>query len=266
MSELHIEYKKTNDLIPYANNSRTHDDDQIAQLVSSIREFGFTNPVLLDGSNTILSGHGRVMAAGILGMKTVPTIQLGHLNDTQKAAYVIADNKLALNAKWDKEMLGLELKSLSEAGYDLELIGFNDDELKEFDLSAENDQPNDDNSQYTDKIDSPVYEPSGEKPAVEELFDDTKAMNLIVSIKESKLPENEKQFLMAAAARHIVFNYSKIANFYAHSSQECQELMEESALVIIDFNKAMENGFVKMTNEIVDRFHPSADEETDLDE
>lgn len=266
MTELHIEYKQTSDLTPYARNSRTHDEDQVAQLVASIQEFGFTNPVLLDGSNTILAGHGRIMAAEILGLETVPTIQLSHLNETQKAAYVIADNKLALNAKWDNEMLGLELKSLAEAGYDLDLIGFDADELEAFDLNKTGEGGDGDDNPYTDKVASPTYEPTGEKPAVEELFDDVKAMDLIVSIKESKLPEKEKQFLMAAASRHIVFDYSKIANFYAHSSKECQELMEKSALVIIDFNKAIENGFVKLTDEIVDRFQPGADDEIEQDE
>ena len=100
----------------------------------------------------------------------------------------------------------------------------------------------------------PTYEPVGEKPNIEELLDDTKAKDLIASIKESSLSDEEKQFLMTAASRHIVFDYSKIANFYAHSSKECQELMEKSALVIIDFNKAIENGFVKMTNEMIDMF------------
>jgi len=264
MTQLEIEYKQTSKLIPYARNARTHDEEQVAQLVASIKEFGFTNPVLLDGSNTILAGHGRIMAAEILGLETVPTIQLSHLTDAQKTAYVIADNKLALNAQWDKEILSLELKSLADIGYDLELIGFNSDELEEFNLNKID--HDDDDNPYTDKIDSPTYEPVGEKPQVEELFDDLKAMDLIASIKESKLPEKEKQFLMAAASRHIVFDYSKIANFYAHSSKECQELMEKSALVIIDFNKAIENGFVRLTNEIVDRFHPNSDEEMEEDE
>jgi hypothetical protein len=129
MTKLTIKYKKTADLVPYANNSRLHDETQLGQLVASINEFGFTNPVLLDGANGIIAGHGRVMAANVLGLETVPTIELQHLTDKQKAAYVIADNKLAQNAKWDDEILRLELQSLTDADYDLSILGFDEASL-----------------------------------------------------------------------------------------------------------------------------------------
>jgi hypothetical protein len=129
MIKLAIKYKKTADLVPYANNSRLHDETQLGQLVASINEFGFTNPVLLDGANGIIAGHGRVMAANVLDLETVPTIELQHLTDEQKAAYVIADNKLAQNAKWDDEILRLELQSLSDADYDLSILGFDEASL-----------------------------------------------------------------------------------------------------------------------------------------
>lgn len=129
MTKLTIKYKKTADLVPYANNSRLHDETQLGQLVASINEFGFTNPVLLDGANGIIAGHGRVMAANVLNLETVPTIELQHLTDEQKAAYVIADNKLAQNAKWDDEILRLELQSLSDADYDLSILGFDEASL-----------------------------------------------------------------------------------------------------------------------------------------
>lgn len=127
--KLKIQYKPIQDLIPYARNSRTHDDAQVAQIAASIKEFGWTNPVLLDGENGIIAGHGRVMAASKLGEKEVPTIELSHMDDNQKRAYIIADNKLALNAGWDNEMLALELQDLSDAGYDLGLTGFDPDEI-----------------------------------------------------------------------------------------------------------------------------------------
>ena len=114
-----IESVEIDRLIPYARNSRTHDEAQVAQIAGSIREFGFTNPVLIDGENGIIAGHGRVLAAGKLGMDKVPCIRLGHLTETQKRAYVIADNKLALNAGWDDEMLGLELAELRGVDFDL---------------------------------------------------------------------------------------------------------------------------------------------------
>jgi site-specific DNA-methyltransferase (adenine-specific) len=118
-------------LIPYARNSRTHSDGQVAQIASSIKEFGFTNPVLIDGQGGIIAGHGRVLAARKLGMSEVPCIRLDHLTEAQKRAYVIADNRLALNSGWDTEMLKVEFADLQELGFDLELTGFDLDEIKE---------------------------------------------------------------------------------------------------------------------------------------
>jgi ParB-like chromosome segregation protein Spo0J len=125
-----IELIKLEKLIPYARNSRTHSDQQIAQVAASIREFGFTNPVLIDSEDGIIAGHGRVMAARKLGLAEVPCIRLGHLTETQKRAYIIADNKLALNSGWDEEMLGLELADLREMDFDLDLIGFDAGEIE----------------------------------------------------------------------------------------------------------------------------------------
>jgi ParB-like chromosome segregation protein Spo0J len=126
-----IEQIKTAELIPYARNTRTHSEAQVAQIAGSIREFGFTNPVLIDNENGIIAGHGRVMAAQKLGLAKVPCIRLGHLTDTQRRAYIIADNKLALNAGWDEEMLALELGELGDLDFDLSLIGFDESELGE---------------------------------------------------------------------------------------------------------------------------------------
>ena len=126
---IEIQYKATEDLIPYARNSRTHSAEQIAQIAASIREFGWTNPVLIDGKNGIIAGHGRVLAAHKLGETQVPTIELSHMSDTQKRAYIIADNKLALNAEWDNEMLALEIDDLKDVGFDLSLTGFTLDEI-----------------------------------------------------------------------------------------------------------------------------------------
>jgi DNA modification methylase len=117
-------------LIPYVNNSRTHSPDQVNQVAASIKEFGFTNPVLIDADNMIIAGHGRVQAAIKLGLTEVPCLRLDHLTDNQKKAYIIADNKLALNAGWDDELLRLELGDLDENDFDLSLTGFSDDELK----------------------------------------------------------------------------------------------------------------------------------------
>ena len=116
-------------IIPYASNSRTHSDEQVAQIAASIKEFGFNNPILLDGENGIIAGHGRLLAARKLGLDKVPTIELAHLTENQRKAYIIADNKLALNAGWDMEMLSLEMGDLKDEGFDLSLIGFDENEL-----------------------------------------------------------------------------------------------------------------------------------------
>jgi hypothetical protein len=126
-----IEEIKVDDLIPYATNSRTHSAEQVAQIAAFMLEFGWTNPVLIDTRGTIVAGHGRVMAARKLGMETVPCIRLGHLSPAQVRAYVIADNKLALNAGWDEAMLKAELDILKEDGFDIGLTGFSEEELAE---------------------------------------------------------------------------------------------------------------------------------------
>lgn len=131
MEKREIIYKKTKDLIPYARNSRTHSDEQVAQIVASIKEFGFTNPILVDEEGLIIAGHGRVQAALRLKIDEVPTIALEYLTEAQKKAYVIADNKLALNAGWDFDMLKVEFNDLINMDFDLSLIGFDDKELNQ---------------------------------------------------------------------------------------------------------------------------------------
>ena len=121
--------RKVEDLIPYARNSRTHSDAQVAQIAASVREFGWTNPVLVDGENGIIAGHGRILAARKLGMAEVPCIELAGLTDAQRRAYIIADNKLALNAGWDDELLAIEFAELADAGFDNLLTGFTQDEI-----------------------------------------------------------------------------------------------------------------------------------------
>jgi len=245
-----IEEIKVDDLIPYATNSRTHSAEQVAQIAASMVEFGWTNPVLIDARGTIVAGHGRVMAARKLGMETVPCIRLGHLSPAQVRAYVIADNKLALNAGWDDAMLKAELDILKEEGFDLGLTGFSEEELEAI-LSGENAEPAL-SENYTHKVDAPIYEPKGKKPSIESLKDSTVAEKLIFEIKESKLPIEIESFLMTAASRHIVFDYENIAEFYCHADKKTQELMENSALVIIDFNKALQKGYVKLRQSIVE--------------
>ena len=127
-----LEWRQIADLIPYARNARTHSDEQVAQIAASIKEFGWTNPILVDGDNGIIAGHGRLAAARKLGNTEVPVIELTGLSEAQKRAYILADNKLALNAGWDIDLLAEELKELKDLNFDLELTGFSDKELADF--------------------------------------------------------------------------------------------------------------------------------------
>ncbi len=127
--DLHIERRAIDALIPYARNSRTHSEAQIAQIAASIQEFGWTNPVLVDGENGIIAGHGRVLAARKLGLSDIPVVELAHLTPAQRRAYVIADNRLAENAGWDFEVLAVEIDELRDEGFDLDLTGFDAGEI-----------------------------------------------------------------------------------------------------------------------------------------
>ena len=143
------------ELIPYTNNSRTHSDEQVLQIAASIKEFGFLNPIIVDGSNGIIAGHGRVMAAKKLGIKELPCIDASHLSEAQKKAYIIADNKLALNAGWDDEILRVEFDALRELDFDLTLTGFSIEELEALDV--EELEP-----EYEEDADGEIIEPPPE--------------------------------------------------------------------------------------------------------
>jgi DNA modification methylase len=142
LHNLEVVYKKIDELIPYINNTRTHSNEQVAQIASSIKEFGFTNSILLDEKDGVIAGHGRIMAAKLLKMDEVPTITLSGLTEAQIKAYIIADNKLALNAGWDEEMLKLEIEALYEMDYNIDLLGFSMEELEDLDINfGEPDMP-----------------------------------------------------------------------------------------------------------------------------
>lgn len=144
--KLKITYKPTKDLIPYARNSRTHSELQINQIASSIKEFGFRNPVLVDGENGIIAGHGRVMAATKLGIAEIPTVDGSDLTENQRRLYVIADNKIALNAGWDEEILMMEIEDLKNMGEDIDILAFDPSEIqvKNIDYSVLDDESIDD--------------------------------------------------------------------------------------------------------------------------
>jgi hypothetical protein len=248
-----IEQIPTEKLIPYARNAKKHDAAQVSKLAGSIREFGFNNPVLIDKDNGIIAGHGRVMAAQKLELKDVPCIRLGHLTDTQRRAYILADNRLAeIGGGWDEELLKLEIKDIDWG--ELKEIGIDDFDFGEIDFGGQDQSEGENNpaedTNYSRKIEAPIYEPQGAKPSLTELFDDSKTLRLCKKIEESVIPKEEKNFLIAAAQRHTVFRFDKIAEYYAQSDHALQGLFEDSAVVIIDFDKAIEDGFVEMTEKI----------------
>ncbi|SDE21164.1 ParB/Srx family N-terminal domain-containing protein [Desulfuromonas thiophila] len=130
---IEVRAMRVTDLIPYVNNARQHSDEQVAQIAASIREFGFNNPILCDGQKGVIAGHGRLLAARKLGLEMVPAIELAHLTETQKKAYILADNRIAENATWDEALVRVELEALRAEGFDTLLTGF--------DLQEESDTP-----------------------------------------------------------------------------------------------------------------------------
>ena len=259
-----IERLSTDVLVPYARNSRTHSEFQVGQLAASIREFGFVNPVLIAPDNTIVAGHGRVLAAQMLGLKEVPCLRLTHLTEAQRRAYVIADNRLAESSGWDEAMLAIELGELKDIDFDVALLGFDTEELTSLMEYGTLDGPgeSEDDNHYTNKVVSPVYTPKGERPPLKELFDRNKTASLIDEINKADLPSDVKEFMRLAAERHTVFNFRQIAEYYCHANATLQDLMERSGLIIIDYNKAIEYGFVHLT----ERLGQLADNERELTE
>lgn len=269
------------DLKPYENNARTHSDEQVEQLTKSIKQFGFNNPILVQEDLTVVAGHGRLLAAKKLGLEKVPVIKLKHLTKEQVKAYVLADNKLALNAGWDAEILRDELLAIQAVGdVDMSAIGFSDAEMLSLISDAEayvdpsvaqniagpGGAVRSDRPEYSKKIDTPVYSPKGDKPELHTLVDKTKAIELIDKINAAEIPEDVRQFLYAAAQRHNVFNYHLIAEYYCHADPVVQDLMEQSALVIIDFDKAIELGYVQLSKQLENIYSESYEGGSDNDE
>ena len=241
---------KIDELKPYKNNARKHSKDQLKKIAASIKEFGFVNPVLVDGKNTIIAGHGRVEAAKTLGIEAVPCVLVEHLSESQKRAYIIADNRLAELSEWDMELLNLELNELKQLDFKLDLTGF--------DAIPKLEGPDAGNI-YTNKIQIPLYEIKGEKPSEANLYDTNKYDELVGEIEVMDAPKKVKDFLKHAAARHTVFSYDKIAEYYAHAPKNVQKLMEKSALVIIDYKAAIENGFVQLSNDLAEAYKNELD-------
>ena len=238
--------KRIDEIKPYENNPR-HNDNAVDACANSIREFGFKVPIVVDSDGVIVAGHTRYKAAKKLGLQTVPCLVADDLNEEQINAFRLADNKVGELATWDLDTLKVELDNIGEI--DMSEFGFNLDD-------------DDEDDTYTRKIEPPTYEPTEENaPNIDELCDKSKYNDLLRYIDNADIPQDIADFLRLAATRHIVFDYGRIAEFYAHQPKEIQELMESSALVIIDYDKAVSNGFVKLTNELETLFGGDSDGE-----
>lgn len=207
------------------------------------------DPIAVWKDCEIIEGHGRLIALQELGYDKVPIIRLDHLTDEQRKAYGLIHNKLTMNTGFDLELLQMELENLP---MDMVQFGFDIEIDDDFTIEDEDDT-------YTHEINIPQYEPNGDVTFIEELCDRSKADELIKNITEADIPESEKVFLTMAAARHFKFNYKKIAEYYASATPEMQELMEQSALVIIDYEDAIKYGYAKLSQHL-DKIQKRAEE------
>ena len=240
--------KKVSELIPYENNPRIN-EEAVTYVANSIKEFGFKVPIIVDKNNVIVAGHTRLKAAEKLGLEEVPTIVADDLNEEQIKAFRLADNKVSEFSQWDLGKLEEELNNIT--GVDMEDFGFINDNFD--DIEIENQE-----NPYTMKVKIPQYEMHGEMPEIFELINTSKTNELLDRIEKSNVSDEQKIFLKQAAQRHLQFDYSKIAEYYAHQDKEMQELMEDSALVIIDINDAIANGYVELSSTLEEMLRDEA--------
>lgn len=239
---------KIGDLKPYEKNAKIHTKEQIEQIKKSIEEFGMNDPLAVWGKdNLIIEGHGRLQALKELGYEEVECIRLDHLTDEERKAYTLAHNKLTMNTDFDFDILEQELNDIdtidmSDFGFDLDF------EVESLEVEDSKSVLTDE--KYTTKVDIPQYQMTGVEPELSELIKEDKTKELIEKIKKSNVTDEQKDFLIKSAQRHLVFNYAKIAEYYAHQDKEMQELMEDSALIIIDYDDAIKNGYMHLKSEI----------------
>lgn len=231
-----VDKVKINEIKTNPKNPRLIKDDKFRKLVKSIKEFPEMlelRPIVVDENNIVLGGNMRLKACKEAGLKEVYIVKADNLTELQKDEFIVKDN--VGFGEWDWDMLANEWNEnqLEQWGLDLPIKKI-EEEI------------------YTTKVTSPIYEIKGEKPKILDLFNLDKYTDLVKSIEKSKIDNEIKEFLKIAAYRHIEFNYKSIAEFYAHADKDTQELMEDSALIIIDYNKAIEKGFVQLFKTIND--------------
>lgn len=245
---MEVQRLKLSKIKPNPANPRLIKDDKFNKLVQSLKDFpemADIRPIVVNRDMVILGGNMRFKAMKEAGWKECPVV-VAELTEEQEKEFIIKDN--VGFGEWDFSMLANEwdAEQLGEWGVDIP------QSLSEIIEQHDN---------YSRKVETPCYEATGEKPNVTELFDIEKYKKLVEEIENSPIQNDVKDFLKVAASRHIVFNYANIAEFYAQSAKDIQELMEKSALVIIDFDKAIEQGFIQLTEEIAEDYTKEYGEE-----
>ena len=235
------EFVDIDKLVPYERNPKNHSDKDVDKIVASVKRNGWGDPLLVcPETKEVLSGNGRLIAGKKLGLKEIPVVYAPKgMTEKQKADLVIASNKLVEISGYNENLDIL----MEEFELDPEDFGIDIDEEEENDTT------------YTSKINIPQYEIEETDVKIEDLYDNKKSLSLISEIMRSNLSDEEKDFLILASYRHIVFNYRNIAEYYAKASKECQDLMERSALVIIDYDDALKNGYTNLSLELEDVFN-----------
>ena len=232
---MEIVMRKVSELTPYGLNAKKHDDKQVTNVANSIKRFGWQQPIVIDEQGVVVIGHCRLMAAKKLGLKEVPVTVASGLTENEIKELRIADNKTN-ESPWDLNLLAEDIEGLEFEGFELDLP------IEAEDLSSE--------ERYTTKTNVPQYEIKGEQPSISALVNKGKTNALLERIAGSNVPGEIREFLELAAYRHLVFDYHNIAEYYAHAEPDVQELMEESALVIIDYDDAIAGGYARLKSDI----------------
>jgi len=244
--EAAAEWVDIESLTPWADNPRNN-ETAVQSVAASIKRFGFASPIIARTENReVIAGHTRLLAAQSLGLDTVP-VRFMDLDPADAKLLALADNRIGEIADWDESLLATVLEELRDEDIDVSMLGFTDEELSDL---LEMPDIDDESDKYTCKVKAPIYEPTGECPNASEIYDSDKTNKLIQAVENADIDLSTKDFLISAARRHTVFRYDKIAEFYAHADPEVQSLMEDSALVIIDFDKAIEQGYIKLTGSL----------------
>lgn len=257
---LFTEMRRLEDIHPNPRNPNQHPDEQIELLAAIIKGQGWRQPITVSTrSELVVRGHARLEAAQLLQLPAAPVELQDYDSDELEWADLVADNRIAELAEINRSMLKDVLQEIDTGAISMDLTGFQAADLELLMTAA---QPAE--FPYSKNIEAPIYEPQAEEPPeVEALFDASKTDQLVEEIRAAGLRPDVEAFLTAAAARHTIFNFRNIADFYAHAEPHIQRLMESSALVIIDFHQAIEKGFVKLTEAIAEQFQEDYPDETE---